>query len=320
MSNAEKIITIVGGTGFVGRAVVAHLAKEGYRIRIIARNPNAALHLKTAGDVGQITLESANLAKPESLVGKLAGSFAVINLVGVLFEKGGQKFATLQAQGSERLAKMAAAAGVSRYIHMSALGVDKASGSEYARTKLMGEKGVLAAFPSATILRPSVIFGPDDNFFNQFAAMASLSPFLPLIGGGSTKFQPVYVGDVAEVVALALSRDDLAGQILELGGPKTYSFKQILEYVNVLVPCKSSSVFAPFRFYFPMPFGLASAVGFIGEFAPRPPITRDQVKLLKYDNVVSANAKGLDYLRIEATAVETIVPEYLARFNPKKVA
>ena len=312
MANTHKIITIIGGTGFIGRYVVRQLAKEGYRIRVIARRTDAALHLKTAGDVGQISLVSGNLAKPESLAGKLIGSYAVINLVGVLYERGGQKFSALQAQGAEHLAKMAAAAGAERFIQMSALGADKASGSEYARTKLIGEKNVLAAFPSATILRPSVVFGAEDNFFNQFARMASLSPFLPLIGGGKSKFQPVYVGDIAEAISAILTRDDTKGQTYELGGPTVYSFKEILDYIKKITQKTPS--------YFPLPYAAASMMGFAGEFLPRPPLTRDQVKLLKYDNVTGANAQGLAQLGITPTAVETIVPGYLARYHKQAAA
>lgn len=303
----QKIITIVGGTGFLGRYVVWQLAKAGYTMRVISRNPDAALPLKTAGAVGQIVLMSGNLAEPESFIGKLENSYAVINLVGILFESGGQKFTKLHAQGAEALAQMAYQAGAERFIHVSALGVDKASGSNYARSKALGEKAVLAAFPDATILRPSIIFGPEDNFFNQFATMASLFPALPLIGGGNTRFQPVYAGDVAKAIAACLTRPEVKGQTYELGGPYIYSFRQILEFILHTI--------GKDRTLMPIPSSIATVMGGVGELLPRPPLTRDQVRLLQYDNVVSDNANRFADLGITPTAVESIVPEYLARFR-----
>jgi uncharacterized protein YbjT (DUF2867 family) len=309
---SQRIVTVIGGTGFVGRYVVRLLARSGYTIRVIARNPDSAMHLKTAGDVGQIVLMSGNLAKPETLAGKLDQSFALINLVGILFESGRQSFTHLHAQGAEKLAQMARAAGVARFVHMSSLGVDKATGSQYARSKMLGEKAVAAAFPEATILRPSVIFGPEDNFFNQFAHMASIAPVLPLIGGGKTRFQPVYVGDVAAAVEACLVRDDVQSQVFELGGPQVYTLREILEYTLRVTRKK--------RALMPLPFGIASGVGALGELLPRPPLTRDQIKLLKHDNVVSPNAKNFASLGITPTPVDVIVPEYLARFCRKAAA
>lgn len=305
----SKLVTIVGGTGFVGRYIVKLLAQQGYRIRIICRNPDAALHLKTAGSVGQIALVSGNLADPDSLFGKLDGSYAVINLVGVLFEAGRQSFTNLHAQGAEKLAKMAKSAGIPHFIHMSSLGIDKAKGSQYARSKTLGERAVLAAFPEATILRPSVIFGAEDQFYNRFASMASLAPALPLIGGGKSKLQPVYVGDVAQAVAHCLERSDTQGKIYELGGPHIFTLRQILTYIL-------RTIEKP-RLLAPLPFGLASLVGTIGELMPRPPLTRDQVKLLKTDNVVSPDALTFADLGIQPTSVEMVVPYYLKRFNKK---
>jgi NADH dehydrogenase len=304
-----KTITVIGGSGFLGRYVVRGLAKAGYRLRVIVRQNEAASHLRTAGDVGQITLESGNLALPESLIGKIEDSHAVINLVGVLFESGRQNFINLHAQGAEKLAKMAKTAGVARFIHVSALGIDNASGSQYARTKVLGEKAVRAAFPEATILRPGVMFGPEDNFFNQFAAMAAnpLVPCLPLIGGGATRFQPVYVGDVARAVETCLTQGDAMGQNYELGGPQVLSFKEILEYI-----LRTTGKHARLA---NVPFGMASMMGAFGEFLPRPPLTRDQVTLLKYDNVVSPDAKTFADLGITPTAIDMVVPGYLARFN-----
>jgi NADH dehydrogenase len=284
----------------------------------LARRPTAALHLKTAGSVGQVVLMAADINDPATLAGKLEGSYAVINLVGILFEGGKQHFTSVQAQGAEKLAQMAKAAGVQRFVQMSALGVDKARGSEYARTKMLGEKAVLAAFPEATILRPSVIFGPEDNFYNQFAVMAALSPALPLIGGGNTRFQPVYVNDVAKAVMACLTRTDTAGQTYELGGPNTYSLREILRYIL--------NVTGKRRFLLPLPFGVASIIGAVSEVLPRipllnlvfrePMLTRDQVKLLHTDNVVSSGAKTFVHLGLTPMAVEMVVPSYLHRFKP----
>ena len=311
---SQEIVTIIGGTGFLGRHIVRQLAKAGYTLRVIVRNPSSAdaQALKTGGDVGQIVLTSGNLAYPQSLVGKVEDSFAIINLVGVLFESGSQGFSRLHAQGAEKLAQMAAAAGVPRLIHMSALGVDKAHGSTYANSKMLGEKAVLAAFNNATILRPSVVFGAEDNFFTQFASMAAFFPALPLIGGGNTKFQPVYAGDVARAVEICLANPATAGRIFELGGPKVYSFREILAYILQLMHKK--------RLLVSLPFSVASAIGSVAQHLPCPKLTRDQVRLLKYDNVVSSDALKLQDLGIMPTPVESIVPQYLARFCPRKEA
>lgn len=303
----QKVITVVGGTGFIGRYVVKQLAAAGYTIRVIARHPEAALHLKTAGNVGQIVLSAGNLNNPDSLFGKLDDSYAVINLVGILFERGRQRFSSLHAHGAEKLAQMASNCGVERFIQVSALGIDKATSSHYARTKLLGEKAVQAAFPEATLLRPSVIFGPEDHFFNRFARMAAFSPVLPLIGGGHTRFQPVYVADVARAIAACLEKPETRGQAYELVGPHVYSFRQILEYVLKITGRR--------RLLLPVPYGIASMMGAMAELSPAPQLTRDQVRLLKYHNVASPGAQGFAQLGITPTAVEIIVPEYLARYH-----
>lgn len=305
---SQKIITLVGGTGFVGRSVVRQLAAAGYRLRVISRHPDAAASLKTAGDVGQISLIGGNITQPESFQKAIEGSFAVINLVGLLYESGSQRFASVHAQGSEKLAQVAAAAGVSRFIQLSALGVDKANG-QYARTKLLGEKAVCAAFPSATILRPSIIFGPDDNFFNQFARMACFSPALPLIGGGKTRFQPVYVGDVAKAIQHCLTQDDTKGQTYELGGPHVFSFKEILQYI-LRTTHRSCALIS-------VPFPIASIMGKFASLLPKPPLTSDQVTMLKTDNVVGVGAQGFAQLGIHPTAIDVVVPGYLARYARK---
>lgn len=306
----QQVVTIVGGTGFVGRYIVKLLAARGYTVQIISRFPDKALSLKTAGDVGQIVLTYGNLAHPETLVGKLAGSYAVVNLVGLMHESGkGQNFHKLHAQGAEKLAKMARASGVQRFIHVSALGVDKARGSVYARTKLLGEKAVYTAFPEATILRPSVIFGPEDNFFNRFARLACLLHALPLIGSGRTRFQPVYVGDVARAVQACLVRPETMGATYELGGPQVYTFRQLMQFMLKTINRQALLI--------PVPFALASLKALFLERLPAPLLTRDQVKLLKSDNVVTLGVHNFSSLGIHPTSLEIIVPEYLAPYRRK---
>lgn len=302
----NKIITVVGGTGFVGRYVVKLLADRGYTIRVIARNPELALHLKTAGDVGQVVLVPGNLSKPESLAGKLDNSWAIVNLVGILFETTRQDFSAVHAKGAEKLAQLAKPAGAERFVHMSSLGVDQMVKSKYARTKSMGEKAVRAAFPEATILRPGIIFGPEDQFFNSFAGMAQLYRALPVIGGGHTKFQPVYVCDVAQAVVNALELPSAQGETFELGGPGVYNFKELLHYI-----CK---ITRRDPLMIPIPFGLASLIGYFTQLLPRPPITHDQVGMLEHDAIVSQGAKVFADMGITPVALETIVPQYLARF------
>lgn len=311
----QKVVTVIGGTGFVGRYIVKQLAEQGYTVQVIARKAMAAKFLKPLGSVGQIVLTPGNVLKPETIAGKLAGSIAVINATGILFESGKQRFNTVHAKAPEKLAQLAVAEGVSRFIHISALAVDKAKSSAYARSKLNGEQAVKAAFPTATILRPSVVFGPEDDFYNQFASIAGLSPALPSIMGGKTRFQPVYVGDVARAVVACIEHSSTQGATYELGGPQVYSFREILKYIMKVIGKK--------RFLLPMPQGLASFVGLIFEtlnkiplvnlLFRKPLLTRDQVKLLQTDNVVSPGSKQLSHLGITPTAVEMVVPEYLDR-------
>ncbi len=309
MVHNPQLVTVIGGTGFLGTYVVRRLVKEGYQVRVLCRDPQGAKAgtVKTQGYLGQISVEFADLARPKTLEGKLNGSFAVINLVGVLFEKGSQKFATLHAQGAEKLAQMAAQVGAKRFIQISALGVDNATKSSYARTKMLGEKAIRLAFPQATILRPSVVFGREDNFFNQFASMARFAPLLPVIGGGKTKFQPVYVDDVAQAVTVSLRQPETAGEVYELGGPEIMNFRQIINYVLDTTGRENGVI--------DLPRIMAYGVGTIAEFLPKPFLTRDQVRLLQYDNVVSDGAKGLRALGIQPTPVELVVPEYLNRFR-----
>lgn len=309
MRRMSKTIVIVGGTGFLGRYVVRTLAQAGYRVLVLCRYPNEAQTLKTAGNLGQVAVHYGDITRIESIEPYLANAFGVVNLVGILFESGNQKFNTIHARGAEQLAQAAKRACVQAYIHMSALGVDKASGSQYARTKMLGERSVRAAFPEAVILRPSVLFGPEDNFFNQFACMARVSPALPLIGGGKTKFQPVYVGDVAEAVKHCIEYGHTNNSLYELGGPEIFTFKQILEYILRITHRNAALI--------RVPFGLAGAGAFFAEFLPTPPLTRDQVRLLRYHNVVNPDTLHFHDLEIKPTAVDMIVPNYLERFAAK---
>ncbi len=312
----QRVVTIIGGTGFIGRYVVKVLASAGYTLRIISRHPNAALHLKTAGNVGQIVLMEGDLTNPASLIGKIEDSYAIVNLAGILFEGGSQKFAKLHTHGTEKLAQMAKAAGVTRFIQISALGIEKSGSSKYARSKLMGEKLLFQAFPGATVLRPSIVFGPEDNFFNMFARMARVMPALPLIGGGETRFQPVYVGDIAKAVEVCLKRPDTVGQIYELGGPEVLTFKSIISYIQKVLGSQKMQV--------RIPFAVAPLIAIAEELKHtlsfgwmKPMITRDQIKLMKSDNVVGTGYMQFANLGISPTALEVVVPEYLSRYNKK---
>jgi len=316
---AAKLAVVFGGSGFIGRNVVRELAKRGWRIRVAVRRPHHAQFLRPMGAVGQIQLFQANVRHRPSVAEALKGANAVVNLVGILFQHGSQSFARVQSQGSAVIADLAAKAGVETFIHMSAIGADAEGDSLYARTKGEAERAVRAALPAATILRPSIVFGPEDQFFNKFAAMAAMTPpFLPLpilIGGGATKFQPVYVDDVADAVCAAMTRPESKGRTYELGGPRTYTFRQLLEFMLRETGMR--------RTLLPVPFAIAPAFGFAGEVmgaAPfiDPPITRDQVKLLKRDNIVgeSGEATGtLADLGVTPGTVEAIAPRYLVRFR-----
>ncbi len=309
-ANNDTLITVFGGSGFLGRHVVRALARQGYRIRPAVRRPDLAFHLQPMGRVGQIHPVQANLRYPASVEAAVRGADVVINLVGILFERGKQRFDTVQAVGAESVALAASAYGA-RMVHVSAIGADENSASAYARSKGMGEQLVLAARPDATVLRPSVVFGPEDDFFNRFGAMARMSPVLPLIGGGETKFQPVFVGDVAQAIVKAAGGRAKGGTIYELGGPEVRSFKQLMEYVLTVTERR--------RLLVPLPFGLAKLKAFFLQFMPTPLLTPDQVELLRADNVVSGSAidegRTLAGLGIEPAALEAIVPSYLWRFR-----
>ncbi|WP_315740363.1 MULTISPECIES: complex I NDUFA9 subunit family protein [unclassified Bradyrhizobium] len=311
-SNLDTLVTVFGGSGFVGRNVVRALAKRDYRIRVAVRRPELAGHLQPLGRVGQIHAVQANLRYPDSVASALRDSHVAINLVGVLTESGAQTFEAVQAEGAATVAKAAAAAGA-RMVHVSAIGADAESASSYARAKAAGETAVLAAVPEAVIMRPSVVFGPEDQFTNRFAALARVSPFLPLIGGGETKMQPVYVGDVATAVADAVDGKAQPGATYELGGPEVLSFREILKIILDITDRD--------RALLPLPFGLAKLQAAILQFAPGPlKLTPDQVELLRYDNVVSEAAKAagltLQGLGITPDSLEAVAPQYLWRFRP----
>jgi NADH dehydrogenase len=304
---AAKLATVFGGSGFIGRYLVQRLARAGWQIRIPARRPDSALFLKPLGDVGQIVPMAANIRDEVSVRRAVEGASLVANLVGILFERGRQSFDAVHREGAERIARSAAALGATRLLHVSALGADPQSPAAYARSKAAGETAVRAAFPNATIFRPSIVFGPEDDFFNRFARMAQLLPALPLIGGGHTRFQPVYVGDVADAMAVALAEPKWAGQIFELGGPQTYSFRELMQILLAEIGRK--------RWLVPIPFPIAALQGAVLGLLPYPPLTRDQVKLLKRDNVVSGLFPGLAELGVPPTAVEAVIAGYLDRFS-----
>lgn len=303
----SPLVTVFGGSGFVGRHVVRQLAKSGARIRVAVRRPNEGLFLKPMGDVGQIALVQANIRNDASIARAVAGADVVINLVGILSESGRQTFAGVHARGAERVAKAAADARVKTFIHLSAIGADIKSPSSYQSSKAKGEEAVRRHLPNAVILRPSVIFGPEDDFFNRFAALARISPFLPLIGGGHTRFQPVYVEDVASAVLRVTGHEETAGQTFELGGPDVASFRNILEKVMTVTGRR--------RLLVPLPFFIARIQGWFFQLLPNPVLTVDQVRMLEQDNIVSEGAQTLGDLGITPKSMDAVIPTYLYRFR-----
>ncbi len=311
-SNLDTMVTVFGGSGFLGRAVVRALCKRDYRIRVAVRRPELAFHLQPLGRVGQIHAVQANLRYPASVEAAMRDSHVAINLVGILTEGGAQTFDAVQGKGADVVAKAAAAVGA-QMVHVSAIGADEGSSSRYARTKAAGEKAVLAALPSTTIMRPSVVFGPEDQFTNRFAALAQMSPALPLIGGGLTRMQPVYVGDVATAIANAVDGKARPGATYELGGPEVLTMREIMELILEITDRK--------RMLVSLPFGLARFQALLLQFAPGAlKLTPDQVELLRTDNVVSDAAKTagltLEGLGITPDSLEAIGPQYLWRFRP----
>jgi uncharacterized protein YbjT (DUF2867 family) len=311
--SSSTLITIYGGSGFIGRHVVRALAKTGARMRIAVRRPDLAGHLQPLGDAGQIIPVQANVRFPDSLTAPAEGADAVINLVGILVPRGRQTFASVQDEGARHVAQAARAAGARAFVQMSAIGADPESPAAYARTKAAGEAAVTAVFPGAVIFRPSIVFGPEDEFFNRFAALARIAPALPLIGGGKTRFEPVFVGDVAKAVVAGLTGKAEAGAPYELGGPEILTMKEVMQRVLAYTMRR--------RLLVPLPFWLAKIQGAFLQLLPNPPLTLDQVRMLETDNVVSEAAKRagrtLQGLGIEPVAVEAVVPGYLERFRPR---
>ncbi len=316
MATDRGLVTVFGGSGFVGRHTVSALAKRGHRVRAAVRRPDLAGHLQPMGAVGQIHAVQANLRFPESVARAVEGVDAVINAVGILAPLGSQSFDAVHAEGARAVAKAAREAGVTRLIHVSAIGADKASAASYARSKAAGEQAVLEEFPGAIILRPSIVFGPEDEFFNRFAALARMSPVLPLIGSGRTKFQPVYVGDLASAIANAVDGLGKPGTVYDIGGPEVLTFRQLFDKTLAFTDRR--------RGYLPMPFWLATLQALATWPLPNAlrPITVDQVRLLKRDNIVSDTAvsegRTLAALGVDSpTTVDAIVPGYLERFKAK---
>ena len=317
----KGLVTIFGGSGFIGRYTARQLVKKGWRVRVACRRVNLAGDVRLAGAPGWVDLVQANIRDRASIERALEGADAVVNLVGVLIEKGKQTFESTQAEGAALLAEVAAKKGITRFVQVSAIGADPASKSDYAKTKGEAEAAVRAAIPAATILRPSVVFGPEDNFFNKFAQMARFAPMMPAIGGGKTLMQPVYAGDVAEAISIAVDTPETAGKTYELGGPRVYTMNEIYDHILRTIDRPRFKIGLPFFIAKPLGY-IAGAVwrfippfswGFLGE----PPVTGDQVEMLKTDNVVADDALTLTDLGVSGLeSVEAITPTYLWRFRP----
>jgi len=309
-SKLETLVTVFGGSGFLGRHVVRALAYRGYRIRVAVRRPELCGHLRPMGRVGQIHAVQANLRYPDSVAAAARDADVVVNLVGLLFQRGRQRFDTVMTAGAETVARAANAVGAP-LVHISAIGADANAVSHYARAKGEGERLALAAQTATTVIRPSIVFGPEDDFFNRFAGLARMAPALPLPGGGHSRMQPVFAGDVGEAIARAVDGDLKRGAIYELGGPDARTFKELMEFVLATVGRR--------RLLVPVPFALLKLQATFLQFLPKPPITPDQVELLKSDNIVSDDAKRdgrtLEGLGIRPESMEAIVPTYLWRFR-----
>lgn len=303
----RSVATVFGGSGFIGRYVVKRLAHRGYVVRAAVRDTEAALFLKPMGAVGQIVPLYADVRNEATVRRAVEGAEVVVNLVGILAEARAGDFQAMHTDGAGRIAAQSAVAGVSRLVHLSAIGADTASPSRYGATKGAGEVAVRAGFPGATILRPSIVFGPEDGFFNRFAAMGRLLPFMPVISG-ATQMQPVYVGDVADAVIAALARADAAGATYELGGPRIWTFREILAYILKVTHRNKRLI--------EIPMGLARLQARVMELVPGKPLTRDQLLMLARDNVVSSGMPGLGELGLVPTPVELVAPTYLRRFQP----
>lgn len=310
---SNTLVTVIGGTGFLGRAVVRRLAKAGYRIRVTTRKPSLGFSMKPLGDVGQIAIVRADIRNEAEIAAAVEGASVVVNLVGILRESGGRTFEALHADGPATIAAAAATAGVSRFIHISSIGADPNARSAYARSKAAGESNARAAFPATTVLRPSIVFGQGDGFFNMFASLMRISKVVfPLFAGGKTKFQPVFVGDVADAVANAIVDERARGRTYELGGPAVYSLKDLLTFISNVIERK--------RRFMPIPSFLLETFAALTGWLPFSPITLDQARLLRVDNVVKAGPDAasvgtLADLCVQPTAVETVVPSYLYAYR-----
>jgi NADH dehydrogenase len=311
-----KLVTVFGGSGFVGRHLVRHLASRGWRVRVAVRDIQRASFLKPAGDLGQISLIPATISDPAGVAAAVTGADAVVNLVGVLYERGARSFANVHATGAGNVAQAAAKAGVRSLVQVSALGADAHANSKYARSKAAGEAAVRAAFPGASIIRPSVVFGPEDGFFNLFGTIAMISPAVPFFtdtvphaaGGGGPRFQPVYVGDVVEAITACLEDAVHAGKTYELAGPRIYDMREIMNIVNRETQRR--------RWVAGFPFFVAHIGAFFLQFLPKPLLTPDQVRQLKAGNVATGRMPGLAAFGIAPTTAEVVVPTYLKRFRP----
>lgn len=309
----SKLVTIYGGSGFVGRYIARRMAKAGWRVRVAVRRPNEAMFVRTYGAVGQVEPVLCNIRDDASVASVLQGADAVVNCVGVLAETGKNTFDAVQAEGPERIARLAKAAGITRMVHISAIGADMESGSDYARTKAEGEAGVLKHQPNAMIVRPSIVFGSEDQFFNRFAGMARLGPVLPVVGA-DTQFQPVYVDDVAKAAVEGVLGK--AEGVYELGGPVTLSFRELMTLMLDVIRRRRLVLNIPFFAATAMAFGFDMLQKLSLGLIKNGMITRDQVKNLRQDNVVTEGANGFAELGIEPVAMVSVLPEYLWRFRP----
>ncbi len=323
---AKGLVTLFGGSGFIGRYAARTLVKAGYRVRVAVRRPHLAGDVRLAGAPGWVDIVQANVRHKGSVEAAIQDADAVVNLVGLLYEKGPQNFEATQRDGAINVAQACAKAGIKRFVHLSAIGADLAADADYAETKGEAEAAIHEILPDATILRPSVVFGPEDDFLNRFAALAShpistIAPFLPAIGGGATKIQPVYAGDVAEAIANAVQSEKTGGKIYELGGPTVYSFSELYDFIGKTIDRKRYAL--PLPFFIAKPLGLAFGTlfryvwplssGILGA----PPITGNQVELLKTDNIVADDALTLSDLGVtQLESIEAIAPSYLYRFRP----
>jgi NADH dehydrogenase len=310
----SKLVTIYGGSGFVGRYIARRMAKAGWRVRVAVRRPNEAIFVKPYGVVGQVEPVLCNIRDEASVRSVMKGADAVVNCVGILSETGKNRFDAVQAEGATRIAKVASEEGIKNLVHVSAIGADAGSESDYARTKALGEAGVLEHMPGAVILRPSIIFGPEDEFFNRFASMTKLGPVLPVVGA-ETRFQPVYVDDVAKAAELAV-KGSVDGGVYELGGPDVASFRELMEQMLQVIHRRRMVVNVPFFAARIMAFGFDMLQILSAGLIHNSMITRDQVRNLAKDNVVGDDAKGFADLGIEPTSMASVLPEYLWRFRP----